>query len=207
MRLRRGNACLWTLVAPRGPYAYRIRLPRPHTAAAPASRVVVHAVHATHAGAVHRAGAEREPWEGFLGLGLLRVVEVASSSFAAVFTVSNCFCACSRILVTNAKRSCGVILLTVFGSTPSRGLHRGRGVLDCLGVFGPGRLLGSGDAELGLQRFDPRRIELTSGQARHASCPGPFRPPCLDPYAASCLAHAHRAHVLHHHAGPMPPGP
>jgi hypothetical protein len=47
----------------------------------------------------------------------------------------------------------------------ARGLHRGGRILDRGGVAGPGRLLHRRDAELGLQRLEPRRIELRRARA------------------------------------------
>ena len=97
-------------------------------------------------------------------------------------------CPCSRILVTKAKRSAGVILLTTSGSTLSRAVFmRGCGVLDSLGVFRPGRLLSRRDCRVRLSthRSVPDRRSL-AGAAVHHSWPHAF-----------------------HHAGPCPiiPGP
>ena len=76
---------------------------------------------AAHACCVHRARAEGEPREDVAGPSpsarrrAWRAARPLRSSPPRIASAP-----CSRILVTNAKRSCGVILLTASGSTPSR---------------------------------------------------------------------------------------
>ena len=95
----------------------------------------------------------------------------------------------------------------------TRRLHRGRRVLERLGVFGPGRLLRGRDAELGLQRIDLRRIELRQTRAAmHAAgpsdrrMPGPIWP-CIPGPIWPCIRRTHLAvHALTHamHSDPGP---
>ena len=123
---------------------------------------------------------------------------VARSSSAAVFTVLELLLSLLAHLGDERKAILrGHLADGIRIDALTRRLHRGRCVLDRLGVLGPGRLLSRRDAELGLQRLDLRRIGEASGRGLRASCRGPsgLDASCRGPSCAHMLHHA-RAHAI-----------
>ena len=109
-----------------------------------------------HGRPTHWTRTERETGERLLSLGLLRVVECSEQlvsgrlhGFEPLLSLLPHF-ADERKAVRWSHLTDGVSINAFAGR-----LHRGRGVLDRLNVFGPSRLLSRGDAELDFKRFKP----------------------------------------------------